>query len=101
MMETRYFCSLLSRSKNRCPAAVIKPRVKDWTYYSEVHNFEDPDGESEVDHYEDHEEEDKEVKATFPPAVDPHFIHLRFFSTLDIVPMRALFLGHLQENTKH
>lgn len=77
----------------------MKPRVKDWTYYSEVHNFEDPDGESEVDHYEDHEEEDKEVKATFPPAVDPHFIQLRFFSTLDIVPMRALFLGHLEEDT--
>lgn len=34
----------------------MKARVKDCTYYSEVHNFEDPDGESKVDHYEDHEE---------------------------------------------
>lgn len=77
----------------------MKARVKDCTYYSEVHNFEDPDGESKVDHYEDHEEQDEEVKATFPPTIDPHFIHLWFFSTLDIVSMRALFLGHLQENT--
>lgn len=70
------------------------------THYGEVHDLEDPDGERKVDQDEDHEEEDKEIKATFPPAVDAHFVHVRFLCALDIVPMSELFLGHLKKKSK-
>lgn len=69
------------------------------THYGEVHDLEDPDGEREVDQDKDHEEEDEEVKATFPPAVDAHFVRVRVLGALDIVPMSELFLGHLQRRT--
>lgn len=41
-------------------------------YRSEVHDFEDPDCESQVDDHGDEEEEDEEVQAPLPPAVDAH-----------------------------
>ena len=46
------------------------------TYDGEVHDLEDPDGEREVDQDEDHQEEHEEVKAAFPPAINPHFVHV-------------------------
>lgn len=42
------------------------------SYRSEVHDFEDPDRKSQVDYHGDKEEEDEEVQASLPPAVDPH-----------------------------
>lgn len=81
---------------SRLPNEPAAPQSETDTHYGEVHDLEDPDGEREVDQDKDHEEEDEEVKATFPPAVDAHFVHVRFLGALDIVPMSELFLGHLQ-----
>lgn len=48
------------------------------TYNGEVHDFEDPDCQRQVDQDQDHQQQDEEVKAAFPPAVDSHFVHLWF-----------------------
>lgn len=74
-----------------------KKKKQQETYDGEVHDLEDPDSQSQVDQDQDHQQQDEEVKAAFPPAVDSHFVHLWFLWTLDIVPMSALFLGHLGE----
>jgi len=42
------------------------------SYPSEVHDFEDPDGQGQVDNHGDEKEEDEEVQASLPPAVDSH-----------------------------
>ncbi len=42
------------------------------SYRSEVHDFEDPDGQRQIDDHGDEEEEDEEVQASLPPAIDSH-----------------------------
>lgn len=42
------------------------------SYRSEVHDFEDPDSQSQVNDHGDEEEEDEEVQASLPPAIDSH-----------------------------
>lgn len=57
-------------------------------YRVEPHHPEDPDGEGEVDHQDDDEQQDKQVEAALPPAIDADLV--------DVVghrPGRAAALG--------
>lgn len=42
----------------------------------EPHHPEDPDGEGEVDHQDDDEQQHKQVKAALPPAVDSDLVNV-------------------------
>lgn len=68
------------------------------TYDGELHDFEDPDGQRQVDEDQEHQQQDEEVKAALPPAVDSHLVDVRFVRTLDIAPMRTRLLGHLRRD---
>lgn len=72
------------------------------THHGEVHDLEDPDGERQVDDHGDQEQEDEEVEAALPPAVDTHRVGL---GTL-VCPLAqgvglgredVLLLGHLEK----
>lgn len=57
-------------------------------YRIEPHHPEDPDGEGEIDHQDDNEQQDKQVEAALPPAIDANLV--------DVVghrPGRAAALG--------
>lgn len=43
-------------------------------YRVEPHHPEDPDGQGEVDHQNDNEEQDKQVEAALPPPVDAYLV---------------------------
>lgn len=43
-------------------------------YRVEPHHPEDPDGEGEVDDQNDDEQEDKQVEAALPPAIDANLV---------------------------
>lgn len=43
-------------------------------YRVEPHHPEDPDGEGEVDHQDDDEQQDKQVEAALPPAIDADLV---------------------------
>lgn len=45
-------------------------------YRVEPHHPEDPDGESEVDHQDDDEQQDKQVEAALPPAIDADLVDM-------------------------
>lgn len=69
------------------------------TYHGEVHDLEDPDGEGQIDDHGDEEEEDEEVEAALPPAVDAHRVRLRTAWPLQGIGLRCqdvLLLGHLR-----
>ena len=69
------------------------------TYHGEVHDLEDPDGQGQIDDHGDEEQEDKEVEAALPPAVDAHRVGLRTARPLQWVGLRCqdvLLLGHLR-----
>ena len=66
------------------------------THDGEAHDLEDPDGEGEVHQDEQHEQQDEQVQAPLPLAVDAHLVDLGLLRALQRVPMRALVLGHLE-----
>ena len=69
-----------------------------FTYDCEVHDFENPDGHGQVHQYQNHQEQDKEIQASFPPAINPHFVHLWPLGARHGAPVVCvLFLGHLKE----
>lgn len=43
-------------------------------YRVEPHHPEDPDGEGEVDHQDDDEQQDEQVEAALPPAIDADLV---------------------------
>lgn len=65
-----------------------QPAEEKHAYRVEPHHPDDPDGEGEVDHQDDDEQEDKQVEAALPPAVDADLV--------DVIghrPGRAAALG--------
>ncbi len=46
------------------------------TYCVEPHHPEDPDGEGEVDHQDDDEQQDEQVQAALPPAIDADLVDM-------------------------
>lgn len=72
----------------------------DGTYYGEIHDLQDPDGQRKVDQDKDHQEQDEEVEASLPPAVDAHLVQARFLGALHVIPVRALLLAHLEQTGK-
>lgn len=45
------------------------------THHWEVHDLYDPDSEGQVNYHGDQEQQQKEVEASLPPAVQPHRVH--------------------------
>lgn len=46
------------------------------TYRVEPHDSYDPDGEGQVDDQDNQQDEDKQVKAAFPPAIDADLVQV-------------------------
>lgn len=73
-------------------------------YRVEPHHPKDPDGEGEVDHQDDDEQQHKQVEASFPPAIDADLVDM-----VGHGPGRAAALGggdvllshHLLAGHKH
>lgn len=45
------------------------------THQREIHDLYDPDGEGQVNDHGDQEQQQEEVEASFPPAVQTHRVH--------------------------
>lgn len=78
-------------------------------YRVEPHHPQDPDGEGEIDHQDDDEQQDKQVEAALPPAIDADLVdvvghrprHAAALGGGDILLPHHLLAGHNTRRQVH
>lgn len=71
---------------------------KDNTYWKKPHHFKNPNCKSQIHHEDDEQEQDEQVQAALPPAIDADFVDILALRPLDLGAFRGghvLLLHHL------
>lgn len=74
------------------------------THQREIHDLYDPDSEGQVNDHGDQEQQQKEVEASFPPAVQTHWVHGAAAWPLEMQGLGGedkLLLGNLENKETH
>ncbi len=73
------------------------------THHGEVHDLYDPDSEGQVDDHGDQQQQQKEIEASLPPAVQTHRVHGITARSLQVQGLGRedeLLLGDLKNRVK-